>query len=203
VKSPLNLATRPAGNERLPALLFSLAAVLVAGVTVWHGLLVSRLASTAATSLDDEVVRLEQELQDLREGERSLRGGRTDPVALTRWRLLKALVDQRAFSWTGLLASLEDTVPAGVRLLGISPDVRQERFRLGLDAMTREPEEAVALVQTLEERPEFEDVFLLKLDGDREGMRCSYEMTYRPQAGRKAAAPKAAAARPVPDEPGP
>ena len=202
MRSPLNLATRPAANERLPAVLFTLAAVLLAGVTVWHGLLVTRLASTAATSLDDEVVRLEQELLDLRERERSLRSGPTDPAALVRWRLLKGLVDQRTFSWTGLLASLEDTVPAGVRLLGISPDVTKERFRLALDASTHAAADAVALVETLEARPEFEHVFLLKLDGDREDMRCSYEMTYRPGAAPAAPAPKAAATPPDLEEPG-
>ena len=200
--SPLNLATRPAVNERLPTVLFSLGAALLAGVTLWHGLLLTRLASTAATSLDDEVVRLEQELRDLGERERSARSGRTDPAVLTRWRLLKGLVDQRAFSWTGLLASLEDTVPADVRLLGISPQAREGSLRITLDAMTRESVDAVTLVETLDARPEFEEVFLLKLAVDGEGMRCNYEMTYRPGATARAPAPKAAAAPPDLEEPG-
>jgi hypothetical protein len=200
--SPLNLATRPASNERLPAVIFSLAAALLAGLTVWHGLLLSRLASTAATSLDDEVVRLEQEVRDLRERERSLQTGRTDAATLVRWRLLKGLVDQRAFSWTGLLASLEDTVPADVRLLGISPQAKEGTLRIALDAVAQESVDAVTLVETLEARPEFEDVFLLKLAVDGEGMRCNYEMTYRAGATPRIPAPKAAAAPPDLEEPG-
>jgi Tfp pilus assembly protein PilN len=198
----LNLATRPAGNERLPGLLLTVGSVLLLGATVAHGLYARRLASAAVTSLDAEVVRLEQEQQELRVRERSLRGVRTNPAALARWRVLKGLVDQRAFSWTTLLASLEATVPPDVRILSISPDVGKGRFRLVLEAVTREGEDAVALVKALEDRPEFEEVFLRRLDEDREGMRSSYEMTYRAPAG-ETPVPKEAVARASSAEPGP
>jgi hypothetical protein len=203
VKSPLNLATRPARNERLPALLFAVAALLLGGLTVRHGFLVADLASAAATNLDDEVARLEREGRELKERERTLRATRVDPLTLARWAFLKDLVDRRAFSWTGLLARLEAALPPDVRIEAISPDVKEARFRLGLDAVARDATDAVALVKALEDRPEFEQVFLLSLSEAKEGARCRYQMLYLPAAEPQAPPPTSAETSDVPEEAGP
>ena len=204
MKSPLNLATRPARNERAAALGFGLAAVLLLGLTVQHALVVSRLASTAATTLDAEVQSLEKEIASLREQEAALRGPRNDPAALVRWSLLKELVDGRAFSWTGLLARLETALPPDVRLVAIAPENKHGRIQLSLDAVARNAEHAVAFVKALEDRPEFEDVFVLQIDEEKEGARCRYKMTYLPDAPPLATtSPVAAVARIDTREPGP
>jgi hypothetical protein len=204
VKSPLNLATRPARNERAAALGFGLASVLLLGLTVRHAIVVSRLASTAATTLDAEVSGLEKEIASLRDRETALRGPRNDPASLARWALLKELVDGRAFSWTALLAHLEATLPSDVRLVAISPEVKHGHITLNLDAVARTPDHAVSLVKALEDRPEFEDVFVLQIDEEKDGARCRYKMTYLPDAAPVAtASPAAALARAGVVEPGP
>lgn len=181
MRSPLNLATRPARNERLPALLFSVAAGLLVIATMWHGLTVARLASTAATSLDEEVARLLAEREVLREKDRALRGLKVDKATIQRWAALKGLVDQRAFSWTRLLSELETALPPHVRLKSITPEFRKGRHLLSLDAVARRAEDAVPLVKVLEERPEFEDVFLEGIGEGSGEVSCRYRMTYLPE----------------------
>jgi hypothetical protein len=192
VKAPLNLASRPARNERLPALLFASAALLVVGVSVWHGFLVRELASTAATTLDDEVARLEGEQAELRTREQTLRATSVNAAETARWALLKGLVDQRSFSWTGLLARLETALPGDVRIVGISPGVEKGRLGLELDTMARTASDGVSLVKSLEDLPDFEEVFLTTLTDEKEGARCHYRMVYKPEVLR-AAAPAAEA----------
>ena len=201
MKSPLNLATRPARNERAAALGFGFAAILLLALTVQHAFMVSRLASTAATTLDAEVATLEKEIASLREREGVLRASRNDPATLLRWSLLKELVDGRAFSWTGLLARLEATLPADVRLVAIAPETKHGHIQLSLDAMARSADHAVALVKALEDRPEFEDVFVLQIDEEKEGARCRFKMTYLPDA-TPLPAPAAAVAQVKSVEPG-
>lgn len=203
MKSPLNLATRPARNERLPALLFAVAATLLLVATVWHALAVARLASTAATSLDEEVARLTTEQEALREKDRALRGLRVDKATIERWTALKGLVDQRTFSWTGLLSRLEAALPPEVRLMSIAPEFRRGRHSLSLDAVARSAEDAVPLVKVLEERPEFEDVFLEQIGEGANDVKCRYRMTYLPDVPAAAAPPSPALARADGPEAGP
>jgi hypothetical protein len=118
----------------------------------------------------------------LRARELALRASRVDPTAAARWALLKGLVDRRTFSWTGLLSRLETGLPNDVRILSISPDVEKGRFGLDVDAVARSAGDAVSLVKTLEDLPEFEDVFLLSLNDSKDGSRCHYRMFYRPDA---------------------
>jgi len=182
MRSPLNLATQPARNETVPALLFSVATGLLVIATVWHGLTLARLASTAATSLDQEVARLLAEREVLREKDRALRGLKVDKATIQRWTALKGLVDQRAFSWTGLLSQLEGALPPDVRLKSIAPEFRKGRHSLSLEAVARSAEDAVPLVKILEDRPEFEDVFLEQIGEGSSDVSCRYRMTYRPEA---------------------
>ena len=202
MKSPLNLATRPARNERAGALGFGLAATLLLALTMQHAFVVSRLASTAATTLDAEVAGLEKEIAGLRDRETVLRSARKDVAALARWSLLKEIVDQRAFSWTGLLARLEATLPADVRLVAIAPETKRGRIQLSLDGIARSSDHAVALVKALEDRAEFEDVFVLDIDEGKDGARCHYKMTYLPGAA-PLEPPAPAVARVKTVEPGP
>jgi hypothetical protein len=203
VRTPLNLATRPARNERLPALAFGFAASLLVVATVIHGLGVARLASASATSLDDEVARLTIERSSLREKDRVLRAVRVDKATADRWTALKGLVDLRSFSWTGLLFGLEATLPKDIRLKAITPEFRKGRFFLTLEAVARNAEDAVPLVKTLEDRPEFADVFLAQIGEGSTDVLCRYEMTYWPEAAPPVAPPGPAVASAGSPEVGP
>jgi Tfp pilus assembly protein PilN len=190
---PLNLASQPFRNETLPAVLLVLGAVVLAAVTAQHGLTIRRVLPDRTSAVHREAAALEAEAARLREESRALRVTRPDPAVLAQWTLLKDLVDQRAFSWTGLFSDLEEALPPGVRLISISPEVEKGVMRLDLLAVARSYEQGIELIRILEDRPEFEDVLPVTRDAEVEA-RFRYEMRYVPQAQRPTA--------PVPPVPG-
>jgi Tfp pilus assembly protein PilN len=203
---PANLAARPFVNERLPNLVFALAAVLLVAVTARHVFLVRGLLPGRTSALHDEVMRLEEETKRLRAEQASLRGVAPDPKAVARWTVIKDLVDRRAFSWTTLFGRLEQRLPDGARLVSITPAVRRGEITLDLDAVVRSPEVGWLLMRALEEDGAFDDVFPLS---EGETGEFHYTMRYRPRAETTAATPEpapsavpAAAAEDRPEEGG-
>lgn len=183
MKGPLNLASRPLRNERLPALLFGLAAAALLGVTVKHVLLVREVLPGRASKVDREVVVLEQEIRSLREEASRLGAARQAPPALKEWTALRELVDRRAFSWTALFGSLEEVLPPGIRLVSIAPEPRAGSIALDITAVGRSVEDGLALLRALQQRGEFADVFLSSVGDGSDGAEFSYTMSYVPSAG--------------------
>jgi hypothetical protein len=173
-----NLARRPFGNERLPNLLFALAAAALLALTVRHVFLVRAVLPGRTSALHDEVRRLDAESAGLRAEQARLRGLTPEPKALARWLVVKDLVDRRAFSWTGLFARLEERLPSGARLVSIAPAVRRGDILIEVQAVVRSPEVGWQLVRALEEGGAFEDVFPLS-EGENGEFR--YTMRYRPR----------------------
>jgi Tfp pilus assembly protein PilN len=206
VSFALNLSSRPFRNERLPALLFGAACVLLVGLTVEHAVVALRLLPGRTSALMKEVDDLEAELARVRTETQSLRRPRPDKATVAQWALVKELVDRRSFSWTTLLSRLEAVLPADVRLVSITPEPKEGILRLKIAAVSRTAEEGLALVGKLDARKEFSDVFLLsQSDAGDGGAECTYEMVYHPVAD---AADAAAAEAPAPsatpdDEPAP
>ena len=81
---PANLARLPFRNERVPNLLFALAAVALIALTVRHAFLVRALLPGRTSALHEEVTRLEAEAVRLRAEQASLRGVAPEPKALAR-----------------------------------------------------------------------------------------------------------------------
>jgi Tfp pilus assembly protein PilN len=192
--NPANLARRPFVNERLPNLVFAVAAVVMLGLTVRHALLIRALLPRRTSALHDEVTRLEEESKRLRSEQASLRSVAPEPKALARWIVIKELVDRRAFSWTGLFARLEERLPEGARLVSIAPAVRRGEIVLDVQAVVRSPEVGWQFIRSLEEDGAFDDVFPLS---EGESGEFHYTMRYRPRAPRNVAAAATAAAAPA------
>jgi Tfp pilus assembly protein PilN len=182
----LNLASQPFRNDTLPAALLVLGAVLLAGITVQHVLTIRGLMPARTSAAHREAAALDEEAARLREEARTLRVARPEPSVLAQWTLLKDLVEQRAFSWTGLFSVLEQALPPGVRLQTITPEVEKGVLRLQLTAVARSYEQGIELIGVLEERPEFADVLPIGRDAELES-RFRYEMRYVPQAAQPAA----------------
>jgi Tfp pilus assembly protein PilN len=156
---PLNLAQKPFRNQRLPATLFALASVVLAGLTAWHVVQVRRLLPSRTEASHRRVSALEDETDRLREEAGRLQSTRADPKAAAQWTLVKEMVDRRAFSWTQLFAILEQLLPDGVRLVSITPSVRKGQIDLGVSAVVRSPEVGWQLVKILEDSGHFRDVY--------------------------------------------
>jgi Tfp pilus assembly protein PilN len=183
LKTPLNLASRPFRNERLPALALGLAVIALLGLSVQHALLIRRLLPRQTSALGQEVATLTAEMRQLRAEALSHQVPGPEPAVLRQWTIVRSLVDRRAFSWTDLFASLEQALPPGVRLVSIAPDVKPGYVRLELVAVARNAEEGLGLVRALEARPEFRDVYPLSADQTAEGGQFTYSLKYVPPAG--------------------
>jgi Tfp pilus assembly protein PilN len=178
VSAPLNLARRPFRNERLPTLLLSIGCAGLALLTVRHAVAVRELLPSRLGDVEGQVVAIEQEIDRLRAQSAELRRTEAAPEATKEWAALKEVVDRRAFSWTGLFAALEKALPPGVRLVSIAPRPTEGPVELALAASGRTVEDALALLQSLQEHPEFESAFLNGVTESEQGVDVSCTVLY-------------------------
>jgi Tfp pilus assembly protein PilN len=183
VIGPLNLATRPFRNERLPTLVMWAALLLLLGASVKHGLVVAGLLSARSVALEREVRALDAEAETLRAERASLKAPNPDGAAVRQWALVGNLIDRRVFSWTDLLARLEHVLPPGVHLVSIAPTIQKGQVALEFNAMARTTEEGLELVKALQARKDFSDVFVTGLDKGKEGSELGISLRYIPEGG--------------------
>lgn len=177
MSAPLNLATRPFRNTRLPRLLLGLAWLGLVALTVLQAVLVHRLLPAQTEPRWREARRLETQLAAL--AEREQRSRTTVPAAtLKRWAALREIVDQRAFSWTRLLLVLEETTPPGVRFLSLAPRPKEDGLGLEVEAEARTQADVLELVRVLEARPEFEQVYPRSIEESPSGRRVRFSLRY-------------------------
>lgn len=181
-RPPLNLASRPFRNERLPGLLFALALTGLLGLTARHVQLISHLLPGRTAARHTEIAALEKEAAELRRQAAELQRPDADKKTRARWLALKDLVDRRVFAWTSLLGRLEATLPPGLRLVAIAPSWESGGVRLDLRAMASSAEPGFAFVKALEDRPEFADVLPLSKDPQDAEIAFTYTMRYLPTA---------------------
>lgn len=181
----LNLARHPFRNERVPTALLSLAALLLTAATARHAVVAWGLLPGKAGDLETGVLALEAEATRLSAEAAELRGLVASPESVKEWLAVKALVDRRAFSWTGLFAALEEGLPAGVKLVSVAPQAGESGTELVLAAVGRDEADALALLQSLQSREEFEGAFLNGWNEGRDGVDIACTVRYSP---RRAAA---------------
>jgi hypothetical protein len=180
---PLNLASQPFRNETLPALLFGLGALTLAGLTVWHAVSLVRLRPGVASPQQKEVVELEAEAARIRSEAAAFRVPEPDPKLPQQWTLIKELVDQRALRWTELLSVLEEALPSDVRVVHLLPAVEAEHVSLELTVIARTPRAGLELLPVLEKRGEFDSVYPVSVAAREDGSEYRYAMLYRPPSG--------------------
>lgn len=189
MSGPVNLARRPFRNERLPTLALAAGCLVLAGATARHALLARDLLPGRAGDVESRVQALETEVAALRAESAELARLAAPPESIEEWAALEALVDLRAFSWTGLLASLERTIPPGVRLVSVAPAAGDGGMTLALSAVGRSSADALALLQALQASPDFEGAFLEGWTEGREGVDISSRVRYAPKAAPAGAKP--------------
>jgi type IV pilus assembly protein PilN len=163
MRVPVNLATRPFVNVRPfvvttavlggAALVLTLL-VLVVGVTTWR-----ERATTLARlhRLDSERVRLITEQRRL---ETELRTPATQQL-LERTHFLNQLIRQKGLSWTELFFDLQQCLPLQVRILSLSPSLREDGHLLvELRVGGASAAAVIDFLRALEEGEKFRDVVL-------------------------------------------
>jgi hypothetical protein len=163
MSSTWNFARRPFRNER-PVLLLTGVTLLAALV-----LLVANVRLYADFSRESEGSRKGIAYLEERR-DRARKAARDAQTVLNNYKLsalasesagLQALVRERRFSWIGLLAHLERTLPAEVRLARLAPRFESaDDVTLDLAVVGRSPESVVRTVSALSRDPRFRAVEL-------------------------------------------
>jgi Tfp pilus assembly protein PilN len=155
-----NLSTRPFYNARAVQAILGALAVVVLAITLFNVVQIIRLV-TQQRSLSARAVQAEQEARRLVADAAAIRS-RIDPKELTivagEAREANAIIDQRTFSWTQLLETLEATLPGYVRITAIQPRLDQGVFYVDVAVDARRAEDLSAFIEALEESGAFHDV---------------------------------------------
>jgi Tfp pilus assembly protein PilN len=155
-----NISTRPFYNDRIVTMAIAVCVLVVLVVTVMNvrnlvSLSSERAAIRARLQADvSEAGRIRSEAEALQ--------GRIDQGTLTRLadsvREANQLIDQRTFSWTSLLAHLEETLPSDVRLTSIAPRAARGDFQVAMAVVTRDLESIDTFMDALLDTGAFYDV---------------------------------------------
>ncbi len=180
--SPLNFAKVGFRNERLPRLLFGIAAVSLVAATVWHGVVLTRYLLREREELDLKVQSMEEELTGMdtkiSRTRAELRTQRNE-LMTQRIEFLADVYRQKGFSWTELFNQLEELVPRNVRITSISPSAARGVMEVRLTTIGRSLEALLELVQSLEESRYFATVMPINEAQQEEGGEVAATVTLR------------------------
>jgi Tfp pilus assembly protein PilN len=153
----LNLATSPQANNRP-----FLAGAALAGTL---GLLMFALLSHAAFSswkasreLRGQMTQWEDQIRADRQRQQDLEQYFRTPAAqqvLERSAFLNSLIDERSFPWTKIFMDLEQTLPAGVRVVSISPRLINGRAEVTLEVAAETDSSKIEFLEAVEKSPVF------------------------------------------------
>lgn len=178
-----NLATRPFYNERIVALLLALVAVVVLALTVTN---LTRLVQLSArrSDLRAQIAADEAAAARVRQSAVSVQKS-VDRAALASLagsaREANSLIDERTFSWTMLFSYIEDTIPMGVRLTAVSPEIEKGEIVVTMLLVARQVEDVTAFMRALEGTGAFYDVLPTEADRTEDGLeRVTVRAPYAP-----------------------
>jgi Tfp pilus assembly protein PilN len=159
--SGFNLASSDYRASRRQVILpAAVTAILVLLLVVLVGLWVTLRRDAQAVA--PQLAKMEAEFRRHQEALRAARAA-VPPEAMKRYEakvaVFNKLLEASAFSWTGLLVELERSIPPGVTLKDIHPDLASGQ--VSLHGVARTFEDLSKMLHTLGEQPVFHDVFLL------------------------------------------
>ena len=165
MKTTFNLATAPLENNRrfiagsgvLGAI--ALAAVVFLSLNAVHARRANREMRMSIDNLREQI-RIELRQQE------SLRNAFKEPQAvesLKRSDFLNGLIEARTFPWTKMFADLEQILPAGVRVISISPQMDNEgRVKVTLSIGAVNEEQEIKFLTAMDASPVFSEVHIMQ-----------------------------------------
>jgi len=148
----LNLSTTPQENKRP----FLAAATLLGTVGVLALMLLSHAAYEswrASRTLRADIARLEDQIQGDAAEQQVLEAYFQTPGAqrtLERSAFLNSLIGARSFPWTKIFMDLERTLPAGVRVVSISPRLINGRAAVELQVGAANDDSEISFLKAME-----------------------------------------------------
>jgi hypothetical protein len=195
-----NLSTRPFYNIRAVQVALGALALLVALMTIVNLVQFVRLTASER-ALGARAQDAETEAQRLRDEARRIRSQidakELNEVAAAAQEA-NAIIDLRAFSWSGLFAQLEATLPENVRLTGFQPSEDSGgRLVVTLRVEARRVPDLESFIDALEETGRFHQVLVAEEQTTPEGsINAVVEAVYVPESPEPEPTPEAAAAAP-------
>ncbi len=167
-----NLSTRPFYNTRaVRAGLLGLALV-AAALTLANAVQIVRLAASQS-ALGGSEAEARREATRLRREATQIRSQiNQDELAVVAAAAREAntLIDQRAFSWTDLMAQFETTLPEDVRVRAVQPRLERGTFVVVITVEARRPEDVDEFVEALEQTGNFRNVLPLVQSNTGDGL---------------------------------
>lgn len=200
-----NFSRTPFVNERAPRILFWLALLAVAAITVTHGYFLTRSLLREQEELDVRVKETREEIQRTDEAlARNQASLARDQTALAdeRTSFLVRLYRRKSFSWTGLFNELEAITPASVRVTSITPFEDKDQISVTLTVVGRTLQDVLEMVRALESSSFFATVFpveetnLEELSGQGTGIAATLKLQYVEAASTKPGTPSGGEAKP-------
>lgn len=168
-----NLATRPFYNERLVRVILGIVGIAAVALLLFDATQILRLrARNADVRIEAEAA--EAEAARLREESRTIRQSldrsqlETAQVAASEANLL---IDRRAFSWTDLFNRFEATLPPGVRIVAVTPQVDDEgRMLVAINVVSRRVEDLAEFTEALQDSGGFYNALTRQSSALEDGM---------------------------------
>jgi len=160
MKLRLNLATSPQENRR----------PFLVGATVLGTVGVAALAILATVSyrswranrqINADISRVEAQIRASSAQQADLESYfHTDQAqkTLQRANFLNSLIGERSFPWTKIFADLEETLPAGVRVVAISPKLTNGQAEVTLTVSAMNDEQKIKFLEAIEKSKKFSDI---------------------------------------------
>jgi Tfp pilus assembly protein PilN len=157
MKLRLNLATSPRENKRP----FLAGAVAVGGVALIAFLILSHSAYAswqASRAFRADMSRWGSEIRTDQQKRQALEVYFHNPEAqqiLERSTFLNSLIGERSFPWTKIFVDLEHTLPPGVRVISISPQLQNGRALVGLKVGAMDDASKIKFLEAMEKSKTF------------------------------------------------
>lgn len=157
MKLRLNLATAPQANNRP----FLAGAALIGTLGLLAFVLLSHAAYAswrASRDLRADTARWQDQIRRERQRRQDLEAYFHSPAAqqiLDRSGFLNSLIDERSFPWTKIFMDLEQTLPAGVRVVSISPKLVNGRAEVTLEIGAETDASKIQFLEAIEKSKVF------------------------------------------------
>ncbi|HEX7281358.1 MAG TPA: hypothetical protein VF239_04825 [Vicinamibacterales bacterium] len=196
-----NLSTRPFYNDRGVRAGLAVLALIALGLTIFNAIEILRL-ERAGREARQLIAQNAAQARDAREKARVIRQSINQSAlqaVQVSARDANALIDRRAFSWTGLLNYFQQTLPADVRIASVAPQIDTDgRMLVAIQVFARRAEDLSEFADALETTGAFTNVLALQQSVEEDGTwRAGLQAYYAPPpTAANQAVPAATASEP-------
>lgn len=196
-----NLSTRPFYNERAVHLALAIAAVAVLALSVFNLrelVALSRRNTEFGRQIAGNLAAAEELNRQAEVIRRLTNRGELEAVAAAA-REANDLIDRRTFSWTDFFNLIETTLPSGVMLTGVRPQIREGVVSVSMTVVGRSTADLDSFMEQLEKTGAFADLLPRQEEVTEQGLHraiLSGRYLGRPAAAAEPAIPKPGEAGP-------